>query len=265
VCGENITSSIDSHVHFSSHFRSLSDNSFAKITGLSSATRDYPLYVKVVTSRLRREPVLSMWETRGRKSRILLVRSMTFAIALCGTHLPARSAAVETGPEIAVLVDGRGLLPESLIWEAEFGTAGIFKHAGLRVRWTGEKRPGTPDCPRVITVAIATAAPDHMPPGVLAATCLRTGSINVYYDRIAQAMQARPKFGAALLSNIFAHEIAHVLQSVNRHSDTGILKAHWSRDDFLMMLNHQLAFTPLDVALIRAGATSSCRSSGGTD
>ena len=52
---------------------------------------------------------------------------------------------------------------------------------------------------------------------------------------------------------------------LNRHSDAGILKAHWTRDDFVMMLNQRLAFTPLDAELIREGIAGSCRNSGNTE
>jgi predicted Zn-dependent protease len=87
----------------------------------------------------------------------------------------------------------------------------------------------------------------------------------VYYDRIEPTIQVWPGLASALLSNVFAHEIAHVLQSLNRHSDTGILKAHWARDDFLMMLTHRLSFTPLDVGLIRSGIADACGNFGSTD
>jgi len=43
------------------------------------------------------------------------------------------------------------------------------------------------------------------------------------------------------------------MQGVARHSESGILKANWSRQDFQAMVFHKLAFTPLDVELIHRG------------
>jgi hypothetical protein len=56
-------------------------------------------------------------------------------------------------------------------------------------------------------------------------------------------MQFSTKFGPALLSHVLAHEIAHVLQGVSRHSESGILKARWDREDFFLMQQHRLNFT----------------------
>ena len=43
------------------------------------------------------------------------------------------------------------------------------------------------------------------------------------------------------------------MQGVARHSESGILKANWSREDCQAMVFHKLAFTQLDVELIHRG------------
>jgi hypothetical protein len=43
------------------------------------------------------------------------------------------------------------------------------------------------------------------------------------------------------------------MQGVVRHSESGILKAQWSSDDFKEMMYFKLAFTPSDVTLIHQG------------
>jgi hypothetical protein len=43
------------------------------------------------------------------------------------------------------------------------------------------------------------------------------------------------------------------MQGVPRHSESGVLKAQWSTDDFKQMVLHKLAFTTLDVELIHRG------------
>ena len=58
---------------------------------------------------------------------------------------------------------------------------------------------------------------------------------------------------AALLAHAMAHEIAHVLQGISRHSESGILKAHWSGTDCARMAFFPLMFTREDALLIHHG------------
>ena len=48
-----------------------------------------------------------------------------------------------------------------------------------------------------------------------------------------------------------AHEFGHVLEGVDRHSPTGVMKAHLTRDDYDEMMHHPLSFAPEDVRMIR--------------
>lgn len=57
-----------------------------------------------------------------------------------------------------------------------------------------------------------------------------------------------------VLAYVMAHEIAHVLQGVYHHSDSGLMKAHWKGSDAkLMMQPKSLRFTELDADLILSG------------
>ena len=116
-----------------------------------------------------------------------------------------------------------------------------------------------PVCPTVISLRVAEYAPEGLARGALASTHMPTGSITVYYDRLEPIVRAWPRLAPALLSHVFAHEIAHVLQSRKQHSETGILKAFWNREDFLTMLSQRFFFTPSDADEIRAGVANSCR------
>ena len=55
------------------------------------------------------------------------------------------------------------------------------------------------------------------------------------------------------MAYVLAHELAHAMQGVARHSESGILKAHWSNADCVEMAFHTLAFTQFDVELIHRG------------
>ena len=48
-----------------------------------------------------------------------------------------------------------------------------------------------------------------------------------------------------------AHEITHLLEVVARHSQTGVMKAHWDAHDFMQMALTPLPFDPVDIFLIQ--------------
>ena len=75
----------------------------------------------------------------------------------------------------------------------------------------------------------------------------------VFYDRVLRA-GPDDSHVAAVLAHAMAHEIAHLLQGINRHSETGILKAHWSGTDCARMAFFPLMFTPEDALLIHRGS-----------
>ena len=79
---------------------------------------------------------------------------------------------------------------------------------------------------------------------------LRGRSHHRVRDRVAGLSRfAQP---AVVLAHVLVHEITHILQGVNRHSDRR-LKAHWTPEDYRAMASKPLPFTPVDVQLIRLG------------
>jgi hypothetical protein len=82
--------------------------------------------------------------------------------------------------------------------------------------------------------------------------------IEVYKDRLQRLFDNHRHLAGvagAGAGYVLAHELAHVMQGVARHSESGILKAQWSNNDFEEMITHKLAFTNLDVELIHQGLT----------
>jgi hypothetical protein len=71
------------------------------------------------------------------------------------------------------------------------------------------------------------------------------------YDRLKDP--GRPNRLPGVLAHVMAHEITHILQGVHRHSESGVMKAQWTRDDFNEMAFKPLTFTDTDVGLIRSG------------
>ncbi len=82
---------------------------------------------------------------------------------------------------------------------------------------------------------------------------LRNNAIRVFYDRVEAISLVRTP---VVLGYVLAHEITHVLQGICRHSDTGIMKAHWVPADFMAMMWHRVNFEEVDVDLIQRGLTA---------
>ncbi len=80
-----------------------------------------------------------------------------------------------------------------------------------------------------------------------------TGHVTVLYDRVRASAGVSRDLEPLLLAHAMVHELTHVLQCLDRHAETGVMKAHWNSDDYFEMRWKPLAFTPEDVALIRLG------------
>ena len=130
----------------------------------------------------------------------------------------------------------------------------MFATAGVRVAW----RVGTPseaklveERPIVVRFAVSTPASDH--PGALAFAVPYEGvHIKIFYDRIKAGA---PRITQGVLAHVLVHEVTHILQGIERHSETGIMKAHWTAQDYTDMAWKPLSFTSDDVDLIQNGVS----------
>jgi hypothetical protein len=74
--------------------------------------------------------------------------------------------------------------------------------------------------------------------------------IRVFRDRIEAS---QPALVPHLLAHVLVHEIVHILQGCTRHSDRGVMKAHWDGADFNQMLWSELPISQEDTDLVHAG------------
>lgn len=129
----------------------------------------------------------------------------------------------------------------------------IFQKIGVRIHWhTGTLRVGQTG----FGIRTTARAPESATSDALAA-CDLLGTpgveITVYKDRTRRFLDDHPTLMASAAGYVLAHELAHAMQGVARHSESGIMKAHWSTNDFYEMMYHKLAFIPYDVELIHQG------------
>ncbi len=139
---------------------------------------------------------------------------------------------------------GRLLAPGTTLASA------IFKKIGVRLDWhKGEMRPS----PNAIAIRTMEKAPASATPGALAGSDPLRAEIAVYKDRLEYLLEGHRTLVRVVVGYVLAHELAHAMQGVARHSESGILKAHWSNLDFHNMEFHKLVFTATDVELIHKG------------
>ena len=125
----------------------------------------------------------------------------------------------------------------------------LFAAIGVRLDWRRLQRSCAPGA---ILISLASGTQQKFYPGALALALPYEGlHIQVFYDRVRERSEAhRAPF---VLAYVLAHEITHMLQGMERHSETGIMKAKWEAEDFHHMPRMRLAFTEEDVTLIHLG------------
>jgi len=151
--------------------------------------------------------------------------------------------------QVTVCIEPGAALNESI--RAQAITGKMFADAGIRVNWYSES-----SCPKnektVIHISLEMGTPEQRFPGALAFALPYEGiHIRVFAGRVRKLFD--PNRVSLVLAHVLAHEIGHILQGVNRHSESGIMKAKWDKMDFRRMAYKPLAFAAEDVRLFSLG------------
>jgi hypothetical protein len=148
---------------------------------------------------------------------------------------------------IAVCLEGGN---EPYLSDSKKIAAAIFVNAHVALDW---HYPGY--CEKhaaetvVITLSRHTPKTEHA--GALAYAQPFEGiHIMVFLDRI---QMFREDLTPAILAHVFVHEITHILQGLAHHSESGIMKPHWTAHDYECMRIAPLPFTQDDIDLIHDG------------
>jgi hypothetical protein len=125
----------------------------------------------------------------------------------------------------------------------------MFASIGVRVDWHDRD-----SCP--IGVGAIQVRMSYDPPGIRKFKTLAfaqpydRNAIVVFPDRVRELNR---NGGPSVLAHVLVHEITHVLEGIDRHSATGIMKARWDDNDYFQMRRKPLSFAPEDVSLIYDG------------
>jgi hypothetical protein len=137
-----------------------------------------------------------------------------------------------------------------IVEQAEGAAAHMFAEIGVRIEWFHDNHTCKHPAEDFVSILISTGALDSELPGALAYSRLHADAhIEVFYERVLSTVDARRV--PDLLAHVLAHELTHILEDLNRHSETGLMKAHWSQEDLVQMSFKHLPFAQEDVDLIQ--------------
>lgn len=133
-------------------------------------------------------------------------------------------------------------------------TSRIYREAGITLRW---KRAETGmECSRRegrVVIEFSTGVGSDSHPGALAYArpYAEGGScVTIFLDRLEPMAASNPAGLAYLLGHVLAHEVAHYLEGIVRHSESGVMKAFWTPQDIQAMMYKPLRFTDDDRDLL---------------
>ncbi len=196
---------------------------------------------------------------------------MRLASWFAGALLATASAGLGGTPKVAtkaavvLLVQGDAQVPVYVRYTAKSILSSLFAEIGVPIRWHSGVRDPEPAGTHIpVQVRFADAAAVKRTrvridcPSEAALACSWPFDVGdgtkvvVMYERI-RVRGRGARFFASLLAHVIAHEVAHVLEAQNLHSEDGVMKKQWSPLDFYQMSVSQLSFTEGDVELIQAG------------
>jgi hypothetical protein len=127
----------------------------------------------------------------------------------------------------------------------------ILGSAGVKIAWRRDIRSCS-SAERAIVITLSHNAPADLHPDELAyALPYEHTRIVVFWDRVLRA--GGPAGTSSLLGHVLAHEIVHMLQGIERHSTSGLMKAKWDHGDYVEMQRRTLQMTDEDITLIERG------------
>ena len=111
-------------------------------------------------------------------------------------------------------------------------TAAMFARIGVRIAWHAlDACPVGVDAIQVRLSRDSTSV-RNVSSEALAAAQPYARTVTVFLDRVKELNRNR---GISVMAVVLAHEITHVLEGIDRHSATGIMKARWDNHDYFEM------------------------------
>ena len=133
----------------------------------------------------------------------------------------------------------------------------VFARIGVKLLWRIGPMPDTPGAGTMVGIRFVEKAPITASAQALASASPFSSrpEILVYQDRLRHHFNAMPGWSNVIPGYVLAHELCHVLQGTNLHSESGLMRASWAWPEYAAMLNNRLFFSDEDRNLILASLT----------
>jgi len=163
---------------------------------------------------------------------------------------PLSDAAADAKGEIPVCLAVDAIVNFQSLMGGERTAALLFDGIGVHLRWScGHSRDTSR---RPIAIHLVDRTDPAFLKGALgfARPFARDGVlVTIFYDRVDDLQRGRDSMGL-ILGHTIAHELTHVLEGEDRHSEDGIMRSRWDDHDFQSMRMRTLYFTRDDVSAI---------------
>jgi hypothetical protein len=169
-------------------------------------------------------------------------------------------AFAQDGSRITILVYNYADIPVDTLVRAEDTAARIFRHAGIETVWrdcrADDFLPKHVPCPgpSALSPGLRIQSRFQLVPNTVrrdtmgfSTGYLATISLEYAEDLARSSMGAVPE----ILGHIAAHEVGHVLLPGTRHTVSGIMRARWSLNDWDLLRQGSLFFTPPQAHFLR--------------
>ncbi|HLK19726.1 MAG TPA: hypothetical protein VKT81_12260 [Bryobacteraceae bacterium] len=162
---------------------------------------------------------------------------------------PAWAAPHNRTPVVFACLQSETFVAGGVLNSGEQTAAQIFSNIGVDLRWSCDAT-----APKLILIRLAARVPKRFRNGALAFALpfARNGvRITVFYDRLEPIFAEHMEYADSILGHVLAHEIAHVLERVDAHGESGLMRARWDARDFTSMKFNTFHFAPEDAQTIR--------------
>jgi len=184
------------------------------------------------------------------------IGAMIAVALLADIRLYAGEAKETADLRVPVYMDYQGGASPGAVAVSKAIASRMFHKAGVAIVWVNSK-----SCPpQGVRISLTGNTPAILNPGGLAYAMPYEGThIRVFLDRIEAA---KPDLAPHLLAHVLVHEIIHILEGCARHSERGMMKAHWDGKDFSQMLWTDLPIAQEDIDLIHLAVEQRARLAG---
>jgi hypothetical protein len=125
----------------------------------------------------------------------------------------------------------------------------IFENIGLRLNWScvpSSSNSSTAPLAVDVILQVEQNAPAHSPHEALACALPYAGNgarVSVFYDRLQPHLDGSAVSGGRIFGCVLAHEIGHVLARTDAHANAGLMRGHWTPEDFIAIAQRSLYLT----------------------